>query len=82
MALPVVVLLFGGPSEEYEVSLRSAAHMLRCLDRTRYRVLPVGITRFGGWFRCAPDPDNISRDERFCQCERNIPIYARRGQLI
>lgn len=82
MALPVVVLLFGGPSEEYEVSLRSAAHMLRCLDRTRYRVLPVGITRFGGWFRCAPDPDMICRDEWFCQCERNIPVYARRGQLI
>lgn len=82
MNLPVVALLFGGPSEEYEISLRSAAHILECIDPDRFSVLPVGITRFGGWFRCAPDPDMIRRDEWFCHCDRHIPVTPCRGGLL
>ena len=36
MNLPVVALLFGGPSEEYEISLRSAAHILEEIDPGRF----------------------------------------------
>lgn len=39
-----VALLFGGCSPEYEVSLCSAAAVLRGLDPARYDVIPVGIT--------------------------------------
>ena len=42
-------VLFGGVSPEHEVSLRSAETVLSHLDRTRYRILPVGITRDGPW---------------------------------
>jgi len=44
-----VALLFGGKSGEHEVSLRSAASVLRSLDRRRYDVVPVGITKQGEW---------------------------------
>ena len=54
-----VALLFGGCSPEYEVSLCSAAAVLRGLDPARYDVIPVGITRRGEWFRCACSADDI-----------------------
>jgi D-alanine-D-alanine ligase len=42
-------VLFGGRSAEHEVSCISALHVLRAVDRDRYDVEPVGITREGRW---------------------------------
>ena len=42
-------VLFGGRSGEHEVSLRSAASILAALDRDKYEVVPIGITREGRW---------------------------------
>ncbi len=44
-----VGLLFGGRSGEHEVSLTSAASVLRALDPAKYEVVPIGITREGRW---------------------------------
>ncbi len=44
-----VGVLFGGRSGEHEVSLVSAASVLRALDRTKYEVIPIGITKQGRW---------------------------------
>ncbi|MBM3803268.1 MAG: D-alanine--D-alanine ligase [Acidimicrobiia bacterium] len=44
-----VALLFGGKSGEHEVSLRSAASVLKALDPEKYRVIPIGITKEGQW---------------------------------
>ena len=44
-----VGILFGGRSGEHEVSLTSAASVLRALDSNRYEVVPIGITRQGKW---------------------------------
>lgn len=44
-----VALLFGGKSGEHEVSLRSAASILKALDREKYNVIPIGITKEGQW---------------------------------
>lgn len=45
-----VCVLFGGISPEHEVSLRSAESVLNNIDKSKYNVLPVGITREGRWF--------------------------------
>jgi len=42
-------ILFGGRSGEHEVSLLSAASILKAIDRTKYDVTPIGITREGRW---------------------------------
>ena len=42
-------VLFGGRSGEHEVSLTSAASVLKALDPAKYEVVPVGITREGRW---------------------------------
>ncbi len=42
-------ILFGGRSGEHEVSLRSAASILKAIDKKKYDVLPIGITKQGQW---------------------------------
>ena len=44
-----VCILFGGISPEHEVSLRSAESVLNNIDKTKYNVFPVGITKDGDW---------------------------------
>jgi D-alanine-D-alanine ligase len=42
-------ILFGGRSGEHEVSLASAASVIRGLDPDKYEALPIGITKEGHW---------------------------------
>ena len=44
-----VGILFGGRSGEHEVSLLSAASILKAIDRDRFDVVPIGITKDGRW---------------------------------
>ena len=44
-----LAVLFGGISSEHEISCLSAASILRNLDRTKYEIYAVGITRDGAW---------------------------------
>lgn len=51
-------VLFGGRSGEHEVSLRSARSVITALDRDRYEVVPIGITKEGRWV--AADVDALA----------------------
>ena len=44
-----VAVLFGGRSGEHEVSLLSARSVLSVIDRNKYNVTPIGITKQGQW---------------------------------
>ena len=44
-----VCILFGGVSPEHEVSLRSAESVLNNIDKEKYHIFPVGITKKGDW---------------------------------
>ena len=44
-----VGILFGGRSGEHEVSLLSAASVLNAIDRKKFDVVPIGITKDGHW---------------------------------
>src|SRR5580692_2549436 len=44
-----VGILFGGRSGEHEVSLLSAASILQAIDRKKFDVTPIGITKEGRW---------------------------------
>jgi len=44
-----VAVIFGGRSSEHEVSRTSAMLMLHALDKEKYQVFPVGITKKGQW---------------------------------
>lgn len=44
-----VGVIFGGRSAEHEVSLVSATSIISALDRERYEIIPIGITKEGRW---------------------------------
>ncbi len=44
-----VGVIFGGRSGEHEVSLRSAESIINAMDKTKYEVVPIGITQEGRW---------------------------------
>lgn len=44
-----VGMIFGGRSAEHDVSLRSAEAIMNAIDRDKFEVVPVGITRDGRW---------------------------------
>lgn len=44
-----VCVIFGGMNSEHEVSLRSVECFLDNIDRTRYEIVMVGITKQGKW---------------------------------
>jgi D-alanine-D-alanine ligase len=49
MAKTRVGVLFGGRSGEHEVSLLSAASVIKAIDKSKYDVVPIGITKGGQW---------------------------------
>ena len=53
-----VGILFGGRSGEHEVSLLSAASVLEAIDKDKYEVVPIGITKDGRWLT-ADDAENL-----------------------
>jgi D-alanine-D-alanine ligase len=53
-----VGVLFGGRSGEHEVSLLSAASVLSAIDKEKYEVVPIGITKEGRWLT-AQDAENL-----------------------
>lgn len=53
-------VIFGGRSGEHEISLRSARSVIRELDKTRYEVIPIAITKSGKWLTA---PDALVRAE-------------------
>jgi D-alanine-D-alanine ligase len=49
-----VAVVFGGRSAEHAISCVSAGSVMAALDPDRYEVVPVGITRDGGWVLADP----------------------------
>ncbi|HEV2107250.1 MAG TPA: D-alanine--D-alanine ligase family protein [Thermomicrobiales bacterium] len=67
-----VAVLFGGESDEHDVSLRSAQTVMSGLDPEKYEVVPVGITREGRW---------LTGDDSFKQLTERSPLFALEAQI-
>ncbi len=57
---PRVVVLFGGRSSEHAVSCVTAAGVLGAIDRDKYDVVPIGITKTGQWVLASGEPSQWS----------------------
>ncbi|MFD2615049.1 D-alanine--D-serine ligase VanG [Paenibacillus gansuensis] len=68
-----VGVLFGGRSTEHEVSLSSASAVLDHLDRNKYDVVQIGITREGFWYRYDGNTEGI-RSGSWVSESGNIPV--------
>ncbi len=69
-----VMVLFGGRSGEHVVSLRSAASIMKAIDRNLYEIIPVGITREGTWL--------AGEDAWDALWEKRAPREASRAALL
>lgn len=86
-----VALVFGGRSSEHAISCSTAAGVLRAIDRTRYDVVPIGISRHGEWVLAADDaerwslrPDHTPRVEGPDSGGGDVvlPLGESRGELV
>lgn len=57
-----VVVLFGGRSSEHSISSATAGGVLGAIDRDRYSVIPVGITREGAFVLEEDRPEKFPLD--------------------
>jgi D-alanine-D-alanine ligase len=64
-----VGIIFGGRSGEHEVSLVSAASVIRALDPVKYEAVPIGITKDGRWLVGSP-------------AQKMLPAVLREGQRV
>ncbi|WP_433452804.1 D-alanine--D-alanine ligase family protein [Streptomyces sp. CA-142005] len=61
---PRVAVVFGGRSSEHGISMVTAGAVLKAIDRTKYDVLPIGITREGRWVLTADEPERMAIADR------------------
>ncbi|MBT2387107.1 D-alanine--D-alanine ligase family protein [Streptomyces sp. ISL-11] len=61
---PRVAVVFGGRSSEHAISVVTAGAVLAAIDRTKYDVLPIGITTDGRWALTADDPERMAIADR------------------
>ncbi|GHE07743.1 D-alanine--D-alanine ligase family protein [Streptomyces alanosinicus] len=61
---PRVAVVFGGRSSEHGISMVTAGAVLSAIDRTKYDVLPIGITREGRWVLTADEPERMAIADR------------------
>ena len=45
-----LLILFGGESNEHEVSLKSASNVIDSIDKDAYNLTTIGITKDGKWW--------------------------------
>ncbi|MCY7373368.1 MAG: D-alanine--D-alanine ligase [Spirochaetaceae bacterium] len=55
-----IAVVFGGRSAEHAVSCVSAGSVLMAIDRDRYDVVPIGISRGGKWVLATDDPEKLA----------------------
>lgn len=66
-----VCILFGGMSPEHEVSLRSAESVLNNIDKKKYDLFPVGITKSGVWMLYGDTDYSKLPGGRWQSCKNN-----------
>jgi len=79
MAKLRVGILFGGRSGEHEVSLLSAASVLNAIDKTKYEVVPIGITKDGRWLTAEHAEKLLRGEEQADKSVRSTQIPLRAG---
>jgi D-alanine---D-serine ligase len=81
-----VVVVFGGCSSEYDVSLQSASAVISNMDREKYDIITLGITREGRWYRYTGPTEKIKDNTWFqdeAHCRRALITPDRpRGRLL
>ncbi len=68
-----VAVIFGGRSGEHEVSLVSAKSVIDALDKEKYEIVPIGITKEGQWFTGSDPIKTLKNEEK--------PVIKKRAMI-
>jgi len=68
-------VIFGGRSGEHEVSVRSARAVIEAIDKTKYEVVPIAITKEGNWLAPAAAVELLPP-----AAQRLFPARTRKGK--
>ena len=83
MKKPTLCLIFGGKSREYDISLLSVDCILRHIDREKYKICLLGITREGKWYIYKGDESKIRDGEWVREKQKyDIMLSPNTGELI
>ena len=55
-------IIFGGCSPEYEISLESAYSVISNINKEKYEIILIGITKDGDWYKYEGDAENIKNN--------------------
>lgn len=72
-----VAVLYGGRSGEHEISLQSAASVIRNLDPAKFEVIPVGIDREGRWHL-----NSLSLIHKNQTSGKSLPIFKDSPEVV
>ena len=68
-----IAVIFGGSSTEYEVSLQSAFSVFENINKEKFDIVPIGITRNGDWYHYTGKKEKIANNTWF---EDNENLYS------
>jgi len=76
-------IIFGGRSGEHEVSIRSARSVIEAIDRSKYEVVPIAITKEGNWLGAAAsvklfpmETQRLLADQKQGRADTNVTILG------
>lgn len=67
-----VAVIFGGKSNEHDVSVVSAAHVIKSIPKDKYKVICIGITKKGHWVKYMGDVEDIPTG-KWAEHRDNVP---------
>ncbi|MFD7627596.1 D-alanine--D-alanine ligase family protein [Streptomyces sp. NPDC059851] len=79
---PRVAVVFGGRSSEHAISVVTAGAVLRAIDRSKYEVLPIGITTDGRWALTADEPERMAIADRKLPSVEELAESAEGGVVL
>ncbi|SEW35913.1 D-alanine--D-serine ligase VanG [[Clostridium] fimetarium] len=77
-----IAVIFGGLSTEYAVSLQSAYAVLIHLNKEKYDIIPLGISKSGDWFRYSGIYEHIQSDTWLEDITKLTPIVVSQNRSI
>lgn len=66
-----IAIIFGGNSTEYEVSLQSAFSVFENINKDKFDIIPIGITKSGEWYHYMGEIERIS-DNTWFEDRKNL----------
>ncbi len=82
MKKKTLAVIFGGYSSEYEVSLQSVHSALENLDKEKYEIIPIGITRQGDWYHFLGSYDEIPENTWMEDSDYLIPVAVSQNRSV